>query len=134
MKKLILIISIIFTSFNLLAQNTYYCVSKEVNQLGFNIAKKNTINEKWESDNFIFERLEDKISFKADWFRTINPDMTNSIPINVYGMNGNNKEFFRGINDNVFFEYQEGKFWMSVLQSEAYSKTIWSFYAECKKN
>ena len=131
MKKLILIVVIIFTSFNLLAQNTYYCLSKEVNQLGFNIAKKNTINEKWQGENFVFERLEDKISFKADWFRIINPNMTDSIPINVYGMN---KEFFRGANDNVFFEYQEGKFWMSVLESEAYSKTIWSFYAECNKN
>ena len=46
MKKIILIIVIIFTSFNLLAQNTYYCVFKEVNQLGLNIAKKSAINKK----------------------------------------------------------------------------------------
>ena len=133
MKKLILIVVIIFTSFNLLAQNTYYCVSKEINQLGFNIANKNTINEKWEDFNFVFKRLEDKISFKGDWFRIINSNKT-TIPINFYEMYENNKEVFRGADDNIFFEYQEGKFWMSVLNSNAYTKTIWSHFAECSKN
>lgn len=48
-------------------------------------------------------------------------------------MNGNNKEFFRGTDNNIFFEYQEGKFWISVLDSNAYNKTIWSHFGECGK-
>lgn len=132
MKNLIIIISILFVSLSSLANDAYRCKTKEVNSLGINVLKNETINKEEVLDNFFFKKLENRIILQDYWFVQLS-NLQIELQVNYYDLK-NDKEFFKGTGDNIFFEYQDGKFWYSVLNSNVGTKTIVSIYAECKKD
>ena len=68
MKNLIIIISILFVSLSSLANDAYRCKTKEVNSLGINVLKNETINKEEVLDNFFFKKLENRIILQDYWF------------------------------------------------------------------